>query len=157
MSVDTVLMRGGVAELENWIADPDRDHVDFTGLEKFPNEPHTTVIYINEHYLSELAHVSRVGPSVLDIALIIGYELRQHWHYISPDQVKALLTQLKQLTEADLLAHFEVYPEGTHDWLGTKYRDEAELLAAQKQYLSYIIAFYELAAQANEAILIEFG
>lgn len=157
MSVDAILMRGTVTDLENWIADPDRDHADFTYLEKFPNEPHTTVIYINERYLSELAHASRDIPSVLDEALILGYDVRKHWGYISPEQVKDTLAKLKQLTEANLLAHFEVYPEGTVGWVGVKYQDEAELVASQKQYLSYIIAFYELAAQADEAIIIEYG
>lgn len=167
MSVDSHLTRIPYVRLQQCLENPDQlwdildeDFDDMVLLAKYADHAVARTIFIGEHDLSLLVHISH-GDTVLEYALLIGRHVLESGYsspaYLTPAEVNETAATLRRVTDGDLRAYFATLPGGISAWIGEQYPTEATLLAQQRVCFDLIMAFYDRAAAAGDAVIIRYG
>jgi hypothetical protein len=167
MSVDSELTRIPDARLQQCLENPDplwdilyEDFDDGVCLAEYADHPAARTILIGEHDLSMLAHLS-YGDSLFEHALLLGQHVVETGDsalfYLTPVEVSTTAAALRRVTDGELRAQAAGYPGGLSVWIGDQYPTEAALLAHQKACFDLVVAFYDRAAAAGDAVIIRYG
>ena len=167
MSVDSHLTRIPNVRLQQCLENPDQlwdildeDFEDAVFMAKYADHSAARTVFVGEHDLSLLAHISH-GDTVLEHALLIGHHVLEtggsSLAYLTPVEVSETAAALQRVTDEELRAYFATLPGGISAWIGGQYPTEAALLAHQRVCFDLIMAFYDRATAAGDAVIIRYG
>jgi hypothetical protein len=136
------------------------DHTPPVDLDTMP--PEARAVTVRANVLSRLAHLG-YHETLIERALQTGQHFLEiedvgyGYFYLTPEEVRQISAELDLITEDDIRASFDMYG-GIREWLrNSDYPNERALLNAQQHTLDQIRQFYDRAAAAGDAVIIEAG